>query len=259
MMASLALAVAGQAGVDPVAVADLAGRLALPLAGQPIAPHFTHLLTLTPQRLELHSLGPGAPGPLYADFVAGEVAHRHRHGGGRNQALARAIGLRGTATPSVVDATAGLGRDGFVIAALGGRVRLIERSPVIAALLADGLERAARDAAIGPLIDERLRLTVADARAYLRALPETERPDVVYLDPMYPHRRKTALSDKAMRLLRLVAGDDDDAPELLTAALACARRRVTVKRPRLAPSLAGPSPGFQIVTRNTRFDIYPSH
>ena len=103
---------------------------------------------------------------------------------------------------------------------------------------------------------ERLRLTVADGRAYLQELAEDQRPDVVYLDPMYPHRRKAALAGKEMRLLRQLAGDDDDAPELLVAALACARRRVVVKRPRRAPALAGPPSGFQIVAPNTRFDVY---
>jgi 16S rRNA (guanine1516-N2)-methyltransferase len=73
---------------------------------------------------------------------------------------------------------------------------------------------------------------------------------------MYPLRRKTALAGKDMRLLRQLAGDDDDAPELLIAALASARRRVVVKRPRRAPALAGPPPGFEIVAPNTRFDIY---
>jgi len=120
-----------------------------------------------------------------------------------------------------------------------------------------GLRRAARDPDIGPLVMERLHLTEADGRDYLRKLEEEQRPDVVYLDPMYPHRRKTARVGKEMRLLRQLAGDDDDAPELLIAALAGARRRVVVKRPRRAPALVGPQPCFQIIAPNTRFDVYP--
>jgi len=89
------------------------------------------------------------------------------------------------------------------------------------------------------------------------AAPEDQRPEVVFLDPMYPHRQKSALVKKEMRLLRQLVGDDEDASDLLVTALARARRRVVVKRPRLAPTLTGPAPGFQIIAPNTRFDVYP--
>jgi len=101
-------------------------------------------------------------------------------------------------------------------------------------------------------------LVVADGRPYLQNLSESDRPDVVYLDPMYPHRRKSALAKKEMQLLRQLVGDDEDASELLLAALASAKQRVVVKRPRLAPVLVGSAPGFQITAPNTRFDIYPT-
>jgi len=249
------IAAACEAAADPAAIA-LTAELGLPSVPDPVADGFTHLLAATPERLELRELGSNAAGPVYADFAAGAVAHRRRFGGGRNQPLARAVGLKSTAAPTVVDVTAGLGRDAFVLVWLGCTVRLVERSPIIAALLRDGLRRAAHNPDIGPTVLARLSLTVADGRDYLRGLAPTQRPDVVYLDPMYPLRRKTALAGKDMRLLRQLAGDDDDAPELLIAALASARRRVVVKRPRRAPALAGPPPGFEIVAPNTRFDIY---
>jgi 16S rRNA (guanine1516-N2)-methyltransferase len=252
------IALAREPSADPGTAAALAAELGLPLASDPGATGFTHLLVLTPERLELREPGPYASGPVYVDFAAGAVAHRRRFGGGRNQPLARAVGLKGPAVPTLLDATAGLGRDAFVLASLGCTVRLVERSPIIAALLRDGLQRAARDPDIGSLVMERISLTVADGRTFVRELPENQRPDVVYLDPMYPHRRKTALVAKEMRLLRQLAGDDDDAPELLVAALARARRRVVVKRPRRAPPLAGPPPDFAILAPNTRFDVYPT-
>lgn len=251
------IAVAHEPSADPMAAAALAAELALPLAPDLVATSFTHLLVLTPARLELRELGSDGPGPVYVDFATGAVAHRRRFGGGRNQPLARAVGLKGGATPTVVDTTAGLGRDAFVLAWLGCATRLVERSPIIAALLRDGLQRAARDPDIGPSVVGRLSLTVADGRDYLRELAEDQRPDVVYLDPMYPRRRKSALAGKEMRLLRQLVGDDADTPELLVTALAGARQRVVVKRPRLAPALAGPLPGFQVVAPNTRFDVYP--
>ena len=255
--ASFRIAITHEPAADPATAVALAATLGLPLVSETIADDFTHLLVMTSERLELRELGPHAPGPVYADFAAGAVAHRRRFGGGRNQALARAVGLKRGSAPTVVDATAGLGRDAFVLACLGCVVRLVERSPLIAALLRDGLDRAARAPDLGPLVAERLGLTVADGRDYLQKLACDQRPDVVYLDPMYPPRRKAALSSKDLRLLRQFAGDDDDAPELLSAALASARRRVVVKRPRLAPALVGPPPGFRIAAPNTRFDVYP--
>lgn len=243
---------------NPTVAAALADELGLPLICSQTAEGFTHLLVLTPERLELRKSGSQAPGPVHVTFTSGAAAHRRQFGGGRNQPLGRAVGLKGGAMPTVMDATAGLGRDAFVLACLGCTVHLVERSPIIAALLRDGLLRAAHDPDVGLLAVERLTLTVADGRDYLRKLAEDQRPDVIYLDPMYPHRHKTALVGKEMRLLRQLAGDDDDAPELLAAALSGARRRVVVKRPRRAPALAGPAPGFEIIAPNTRFDVYPT-
>lgn len=249
------LAVAAVSPGDAAAAIALAAELALPQLTELTVPP-THLLVLTPQRLELRQLGPDAPGPVFVDFIAGAAAHRRQFGGGRGQPLARAVGLKGAVLPTVIDTTAGLGQDAFVLASLGCTVRMVERSPIIAALLRDGLQRAAQDREIGTWVRERLTLCQADGRDYLRGLEEDQRPDTVYLDPMYPHRRKTALTRKEMRLLRQLVGDDQDTSELLAAALACARRRVVVKRPRLAPALAGPAPHGQIVTPNTRFDLY---
>jgi 16S rRNA (guanine1516-N2)-methyltransferase len=254
--ASFRIAVTGEPAADPGTAVALAATLDLPWVANGIADDFTHLLVMTPERLELRERGPHASGPIYVDFAAGAVAHRRRFGGGRHQPLARAVGLKRGAAPTVVDATAGLGRDAFVLACLGCAVRLVERSPLIAALLRDGLDRAARVPDLGPLVAERLSLTVADGRDYLQNLADDQRPDVVYLDPMYPPRRKAALAGKEMRLLRCLTGGDDDAPELLAAALASARQRVVVKRPRRAPVLAGPQPDFQIAAPNTRFDVY---
>lgn len=234
----------------------MAAELNLPLAAPSTDSRFTHLLVLTLERLELRETSPGAPGPVYVDFLSGVSAHRRRFGGGRRQPLARAVGIKGDTAPIVLDVTAGLGRDAFVLACLGCTVQLVERSPIIAALLRDGLARAVRDPEIGLLVATRLHLAVADGKDYLRQLLDDQRPDVVYLDPMYPQRQKSALVKKEMRLLRQVAGEDLDAPALLAAALHCARRRVVVKRPRLAPPLVEPPPTVQIVAPNTRFDVY---
>ena len=252
------LAVAAEHPTNLAAAAELAAELRLPLVTIPLTDAFTHLLMVTPTRLELRTLDSGAPGPgpVYVDFIAGAVAHRRRFGGGRGQPLARAVGLKGGVAPTVADVTAGLGRDAFVLACLGCTVWLIERSPIIAVLLRDGLRRAAHDMEIAQIVTERLHLYSGDGRELLPRLTARQRPDVVYLDPMYPHRQKSAWAGKEMRLLRQLAGDDEDAPTLLAVALACAGNRVVVKRPRLAPALSGPPPTTRIVTPNTRFDLY---
>ncbi|MBA2409256.1 MAG: class I SAM-dependent methyltransferase [Gammaproteobacteria bacterium] len=233
----------------------LAARLSLPLTDT-AAIKVNYLLTLTGQMLELRQLNVDAPGPVYADFVSGPFGYRRVHGPGVRQLLARAVGIKAGFRPSVTDVTAGLGRDAFLLALLGCRVSMIERSPLVHALLADGLMRAqvASDAHADSL--DRLTLTCADAKGVLENLADADRPDTVYLDPMYPCRARSALNSKDMRALRALVGDDEDAPDLLTTALSCARRRVAVKRPRLAPPLVGPPPMFQLKGTSTRYDVY---
>ncbi len=86
---------------------------------------------------------------------------------------------------------------------------------------------------------------------------EGEPPQVIYLDPMFPHRDKSALVKKEMRVFRPLVGDDLDAPALLEAALALATHRVVVKRPRKAPIIDGPKPSHGLEGKSSRYDIYP--
>jgi len=213
------------------------------------------VLQIGPDGLQLQALGPEAPGPLTVDFVHGAVGHRRQQGGGNGQMIAKAIGIQPGIRPQVLDATAGLGRDAFVFAQLGCAVDLIERQPLVHALLADGLRRAAEDPEVAPII-ARMHLRNGDARSVMQHW-DAAAPQVIYLDPMFPHRDKSALVKKEMRLFRPLVGDDDDAPELLAAALTLASHRVVVKRPRKAPALAGPKPGYTLEGKSSRFDIYP--
>ena len=212
------------------------------------------LLRLAGGRLQLERAGT-RQGPVYVDFVAGALAHRRRFGGGRGQPLARAAGLRRGRSPEILDATAGLGRDAFVLASLGCHVTLCERSPVLAALLDDGLRRAASDPEVAP-IAARMRLVFADARDHLAQLPPELRPEVVYLDPMYPAGKDTVLVKKEMQTLQRLLGPDRDSHGLLEAALATATRRVVVKRPRRAAWLGGLRPSACIESKKTRYDIH---
>ena len=237
----------------------LAQELGLPNCSDPTCNKYHYVLRYVIDsssiRLELHTTDKHAPGPVFVNFEKGSVGFRIRHGGRRKEPLARAIGLKGTTLPTVLDATSGLGRDAFILASLGCQVRLIERSPVIASLLRDGLIRAE---AIDKLreVTERMQLNVGDAVTIMSQLSDKDRPDVIYLDPMYPHRLKSALVKKEMRLLRALVGDDLDAPRLLSAALHTARKRVVVKRPRYAATLPGIEPSHVLFGSTTRYDVY---
>jgi 16S rRNA (guanine1516-N2)-methyltransferase len=153
-----------------------------------------------------------------------------------------------------LDATAGLGRDAFVLASLGCQVHLLERSPIVAALLADGLRRAKADVEKGEWLSQRLSLEHCDALIWMKEHPNAYHS--VYLDPMYPHRRKSALVKKEMQILRSSVGEDADAAALLEMALCCAQKRVVVKRPKGAECLDKRQPQAQIIGKTTRFDLY---
>lgn len=226
---------------------DLPLRRNIPAAG--------FYLALTHQRLELRQQGKHAPGPIAVDFVGGALGHRRRYGGGRGQPLARAAGLRPGFNPSIIDATAGLGRDAFVLASLGCRVTLCERSPVLAALLQDGMRRGRQEAAVGDIL-QRVTLWHGDSHAWLVGPAAGQRPDVIYLDPMYPDRQSSASVKKDMAALHQLIGPDTDSDKLLGIALEKARRRVVVKRPIHADWLHRNKPHTSIESKKTRYDIY---
>ncbi len=191
-------------------------------------------------------------GRVRVDFLAGPVGYRLRHGDA-GQAVARAVGVRAGRRPRVLDLTAGLGGDAMALAALGCTVWMVERIPQVAALLDDGLRRAAERL---DWVPERLRLVGGEARVMAPALAAALRPEVVYLDPMYPEGRRRAAARKEMALFRNWFGGDDDADDLLSLALSLGARRVVVKRPRKAPPMAGRPPDASRMGRSTRFDLY---
>ncbi|MBK7464075.1 MAG: class I SAM-dependent methyltransferase [Betaproteobacteria bacterium] len=239
--------------LDPAyesAAASWAARLQLPTHGEA-----EYALQVGASGVQFVELGPLAAGPVRVDFVEGAVAHRRLFGGGSGQMIAKAVGIQAGVRPRVLDATAGLGRDAFVLAELGCSVTLIERQALIAALLEDGLLRAQADPEVAPIV-ARMCLLCGNA-IELMAAWASEPPQVIYLDPMFPHRDKSAQVKKEMRLFRPLAGNDDDAPALLAAALKLATHRVVVKRPRKAPAIAGEKPGYVLEGKSSRFDIYP--
>lgn len=192
-------------------------------------------------------------GDILVDFASGAATYRRKFGGGKNEDIAKAVGLTKKAGLTVLDATAGLGRDAFVLASLGASVTLVERNPAVAALLADGLRRAARHPLLADWLPARMQLVHLSAWQALATLPA---PDVVFLDPMFPAREKSALVKKEMQAFHQVVGADEDADALLAPALQLARHRVVVKRPGYAGDLAAQPPTMRIEGKNNRFDVY---
>jgi 16S rRNA (guanine1516-N2)-methyltransferase len=234
---------------------QIAAEFHLVLVDPPVAmDQYSVLLTSTPQRLELSCHGVNTEsGTIYTDFLSPAALYRRQHGGGRRQLLARAVGLHQHKNLTISDISAGFGHDAFVLACLGANVTMIERSPIIGALVCDGWRRAQQVEWVRKLVWE---LKIMDSREYLAALAKAQYPDVIYFDPMFPERKKSALVKKEMRILREIVGEDLDAPEILALALQKATKRVVVKRPRLAPALDGIPPSFSLTGQSSRYDIY---
>lgn len=223
------------------------------------------------ERLVLRDLSGAVAHPLSVDFVSSAMTYRRERGLGKNQPLFKALGLKSLdAAPFVFDCTSGLGVDAFMMASLGCRVRSVERSAIVHALLADGYARLRRFAQRSTEKDDgdrgeilaiagRLSFECGDAGAILRALPESDRPDVVYVDPMYPEegKSKSALPKKGMQLFRRLIGEDLDAESIFEAARSVARKRIVVKRGLKAPPLAG-KPTHVFEGKTARFDMYLS-
>ena len=161
-----------------------------------------------------------------------------------------------TAQPTVWDATGGLGRDSFVLASLGLNVQTFEQNPAVACLLSDGLNRAGQSEETRE-IAQRIILHFGNAVDLMQELStQNGSPDVVYLDPMYPERRKTAAVKKEMAYFHDLVGAAQDEAELLNVALNTAKKRIVVKRPRLGEFLDRRKPAYQYTGKSTRFDVY---
>lgn len=235
-------------------------RLGLPLLTAATAPEtcepYPALLIVTANGLALQQTGRRAPGPVSVDF--GSSAMRHRRRAGHNELLGKAVGVGRKPSLQVVDGTAGLGRDAFVLADLGCQVVLCEREPVLAAML----ESALAQASASPddwLSGVARRMSFIEGDATEQAPDVFLSTDVIYLDPMFPPRDKQAAVKKEMALFQRIlpaTADDRDNPALLDWALSLSPARVVVKRPRKAPTLDQRQPSHFVSGKSVRFDVY---
>ncbi len=243
---------------------QLSEQLNLPIVkDDESAADFLFFLMYSNERLSLKDLSQPKIKPICVDFVHGKVDHRRRFGGGQGQMIAKAVGVSGRFHPHVLDTTAGLGGDGFVLACLNCQLTLLERNPIVHALLNDGLERARHcDQTDIQAIIENMQLLPIDAIEHLQALKShpgqhaTSGYDVIYIDPMFPERKKSAAVKKEMQFFHQLVGADSDQAQLLSSAIKAAKYRAVVKRPRLAETIGGISPSYQLMGKTSRYDIY---
>lgn len=224
---------------DPFSVARAAG---LELTRMPEG------LTLTDGAMELR-----------ADFA--RMLPRLKQGRLQQELLVKAARAKGVERPWAIDATAGFGEDSLLLAAAGFTIDLYEQDCVIAALLQDALDRAADDPALADAVARMRPHAGEDSIAGLRQTAvlvdqgELAAPDVVYLDPMFPERTKSAAVKKKFQLLHHLEQPCADEQTLVEAALAVHPCKVVIKRPVKGPLLAGVKPSYQLSGKAVRYDV----
>ena len=190
---------------------------------------------------------------LKCSFIKGPILHRLKYGKGRGQNLAKAVGMKFNKNRNIIDATAGLGYDSFILASLGAKVTLIERSQKIHELLQNGIDEGISFGGEIEKIINRMELLFGDSKDILPKLT----PEVIMIDTMYKDRKKTALVKNNMRLVREIVGPDSDYIELLKVALNCAKNRVVLKQPRYAePIKEIRKCSHQILGKTIRYDVF---
>lgn len=182
------------------------------------------------------------------DFANPELTYKRKHSI-NSLLLAKAINIKKHS--NIIDATAGMGTDSFFLACLGCNVTLLERNPIMFQALADGIKSARQDPELTEIIS-RMQIINVDSINYF----QTHMAEVIYLDPMFPEKNNAAKSRQTMQTLRDIVGDDNDAAQLLSAALQSCTKRVVVKRPRNAPIIGDKKPSHQLSGKAGRFDVY---
>ncbi|HSG88900.1 MAG TPA: class I SAM-dependent methyltransferase [Pseudomonadales bacterium] len=243
----------GSVALDDSLSAGLRASLAAAAGATPSADDARFLLLAEAEGLALRSLADPSLGSLCVELLHGRTGWRSGVRA-RGERLVRACGVaRAESPPRVVDGTGGLGVDAWLLACAGASVQVIEQHPVLAALLVDGLARAAH---AQPDTCARIRVRTGDTRALLDSLGA----DVLYLDPMYPPRRKAALGDRRLRLVAALLTADgragDDAAGLVRAGIAARIPRVVLKRPVQAQVEVDSAPNHSLEGRTTRFDVW---
>ena len=198
---------------------------------------------------------------LRADFT--EMLGRIAPGALAQELIVKASGInKGTPklSPLAIDATAGLGEDSLLLAASGYRVLMYEKDPVTFCLLEDAINHALS------LPDESEYKALKEAAARMEAYNEDSidsmermadkgiNPDIVFLDPMFPERKKSSLVGKKLQILQALESPCENEEDLLNAAINLNPKRIIIKRPPKGPYLAGVKPSFSYTGKSVRID-----
>lgn len=210
-------------------------------------------LIIKQDKLEIFKRDEPHLGNFWIDFAHKKMVHRTKNCLLKKEAIRKAVGIKQNYYPNVLDATAGLGRDAFILAALGCQVCMIERNPIMAALLDDALQRNYKNHMINTLLKKKMSLIYDSSFKIIKMLKL--KPDIIYLDPMYPITKKNIVK-KDMYFLRSLIGTDPDSEKLLKLSRKFSKKRVIVKRPRHANYLTGIKSTFSIISKKHRFDVY---
>lgn len=223
--------------------------------GLPVATEKSHCrITLTLTRKGLSLCTPNDPrmtGTVEVDFTRPVWTRRLKRV--REERLIKAMGKNRQFPARIIDATGGLGRDSFLLAAAGFHVRVFERNPILAALLADGLNRASEKEKTREIC-KRIRFTPGNAIDSFSSHGAVA--EIVYLDPMFPKSNSLAKVKKELQMIQQVTGEDPDIENLFARALQVATGRVVVKRPKKGPWLSSLQPAYSLAGKTIRFDIY---
>lgn len=249
-------------GFDPEYYESIKQLTHLPLLESSDEAEFTHILRLDESGLALQALelraGETHKQPTRVDFQDASLIYR-KESFGKHQGLAKAVGLNKHDPMQVLDATAGLGRDAFILASMGCDVTLLEQSPLIYSLLFDGFKRASltEDPTLEDIM-QKMVLHHANAQDWFEGIKQGKKakPDVIYLDPMFPPRSKKANVKKDISLLQEVLGFDENSNALIEAAKDCARHRVVVKKPGSKASKDGVKPSFVVPGKTAHFEVF---
>lgn len=254
---SISIVIATSSEAQRQKAAALSEKNSIPLSND-FDSEFQYHLVYTDNRLELQQnplLTKNRFKPVYVDFLHGQKLHERISTTTVKNPIARSVGIKSGYRPSILDTTAGMGVDGFTLAWLGCKVVLAERSPIIFALLEDGISRVQASSFVADSLMSNVTLLQGDSRDIL--FRSDISPEVIYIDPMFPVTVKGPVNKKEMRMLRDIVGDDLDGDTLLELSLKKALKRVVVKRPKGAPPLYPKIlPTHKTIMKSGRFDVY---
>jgi len=224
---------------------ELAKRLKLPLVERQNT-KFDSLLVFSSINLSL--ITKNHKTPFVVDFLSKEIQYRINHP--PKELLLKACGIKKIKKPTILDITAGWGRDGFILANSGCNVTMLEKSDIVYTLLEDGLNRLRANR------DLDIKCINTDALDYLNKLNIDEYPNVIYIDPMRDIEGKSAKNKKEMEILRNIVGIEKNIDTLINAALKCAKNRVVIKFDRLYENPYKNKCDISFDGSNSRFDVY---